>query len=298
MIIFSHRDGHIYKNTKDGSTYTSVTTLIKKYTNEFNADYWSSYKALERIIPSFKFKLKISNGKLENIIARLSDTDFTLFELYKLEILADWARGNEDAQNKGTTIHLEKENNSYSSNYETNPFTLKPSLVFQKQELDYDNYSLCDNLYDLPDGFYPELLIWNEDYKIAGQSDKVFIETVGNTRFVDIDDYKTNKKINYSSFFDTKKKESQKMKFPLQDLMDCNSVHYSLQLSTYGYMLSQMGFVVRNLAITHIDTNKNTEKLISMNYRRHEIEAIMKDLKSKELEKSINSFKTKLKLKL
>ena len=42
---------HKYFNVKDPSiTYISVTTLIEKYGKPYDKEFWSKYKALERIL--------------------------------------------------------------------------------------------------------------------------------------------------------------------------------------------------------------------------------------------------------
>ena len=46
-------EGHKYFNLKDPSIqYTSVTTLIGSYEPEFDKEFVSKYKALERLLPS------------------------------------------------------------------------------------------------------------------------------------------------------------------------------------------------------------------------------------------------------
>ena len=67
---------------------------------------------------------------------------------------------------------------------------------------------------------------------ICGQSDRV--EVVKDT--VEIVDYKTNKEIKKTSFVNWEGK-SQKMIGPCEHLDDCNFNHYSLQLSTYMYIV-------------------------------------------------------------
>jgi hypothetical protein len=48
---------HKYINLKDSSIqYTSVTTLIEKYGKEFDKEFVSKYKALERLIPADNWK--------------------------------------------------------------------------------------------------------------------------------------------------------------------------------------------------------------------------------------------------
>ena len=44
----------------------------------------------------------------------------------------------------------------------------------------------------------------------------------------------TNKEIKKRSFYDKNRKDVQHMKYPLNNIMDCNYWHYTLQLSTYA----------------------------------------------------------------
>lgn len=41
---------HTYFDLKDGSKYTSVTTLIHEYQTPFDSNFWSSYKACEALM--------------------------------------------------------------------------------------------------------------------------------------------------------------------------------------------------------------------------------------------------------
>ena len=61
------------------------------------------------------------------------------------------------------------------------------------------------------------------------------------------------------------------MKPPVNHLMDCNYIHYELQISMYAWMLQQFGFVPRNLAFHHLG-----EK-IELEYRKFEVERIVVD---------------------
>ena len=71
--------------------------------------------------------------------------------------------------------------------------------------------------------------------------------------------HNTNKKIETKSYFDSKNKRNIMMKFPLNNLQDCNYSHYNLQLSTYAYMLTQKHpeFIIEDLVLVHFDHNDN-----------------------------------------
>ena len=41
---------HLYINKKEGYKYISVTTLVGLYEQPYDSDFWSMYKAFERIV--------------------------------------------------------------------------------------------------------------------------------------------------------------------------------------------------------------------------------------------------------
>lgn len=71
--------------------------------------------------------------------------------------------------------------------------------------------------------------------------------------------HNTNEKIDTKSYFDTKLKKSQKLKYPLNDIDDCNFMHYTLQLSTYAWMIQKIDprFNIKSLTLIHIDHDNN-----------------------------------------
>ena len=82
----------------------------------------------------------------------------------------------------------------------------------------------------LDPGVYPEHFIYNDQYTICGQADRVEITNAG---IVNISDYKSNKKIDREGF------RGKKMLRPVQHLDDCHLSHYSLQMSLYMWMILQ-----------------------------------------------------------
>ena len=88
-------------------------------------------------------------------------------------------------------------------------------------------------------------------FRIAGQADLVIIDG----QDVYILDYKTNREIKKTSYFDRKTKKSQMMKYPLNNIQDTNFWHYTLQLSTYAWMIEKQcpGVVIKSLVLIHYD---------------------------------------------
>ena len=46
-----NEESHTYWNENDNAKYISVTTLIERYGQPFDKEFWSAYKALELLIP-------------------------------------------------------------------------------------------------------------------------------------------------------------------------------------------------------------------------------------------------------
>lgn len=67
--------------------------------------------------------------------------------------------------------------------------------------------------------------------------------------------HNTNKRIETKSFFDNKTKKSIMMKYPLNNIQDCNYWHYAMQLSTYAWMMQQLNpeYEIEDLVLVHFD---------------------------------------------
>jgi hypothetical protein len=48
-FIIYNDDEHVYVDTRDNQKCISVTTLIHKFVTPFDGEFWSRYKALERL---------------------------------------------------------------------------------------------------------------------------------------------------------------------------------------------------------------------------------------------------------
>ena len=262
MVVFNEEE-HKYSNVK-GKQYISSTTIIHKYAQEFDGEFWSLYKALERIDINFvKNKSKYAKIKDEAILLKLvpSYIDLDVLDVVKRIILKEWKDKNDKSKVRGTKIHLEKENGSLGKPKES--FEGISYNVNQKTVLDFSNISF-DYLTELKDGYHSELLLWNHDLEIAGMSDVVIIETDKfGDRWVSVLDYKTNREIKQSNKF-------QKMKYPLDHLDDANYFHYTLQLSLYCYLLECMGFKVKHLRLIWINEFSHEIPFV-LQYRKQDV---------------------------
>lgn len=266
-------ENHKYFDVNDESKqYISVTTLIGKYEQEFNKDFWSSYKALEKLLPKDSWQLEkkslLASKKFNKEILSTYDISENDFNKAQQDILDEWDKNNREACERGTKIHSELENSFYKAGKNVN---LQKFGIGGKFECKKDYSDL-----DLEYGVYPEYLIYRESndgiLKIAGQIDCI----VKSGNDIILIDHKTNKKIDLKSGFNTQTKSTAKMKYPLNNLDDCNFWHYTMQLSIYAWMLQKINpnFVIKDLILNHYDHEGNNT-LYHCEYRKHDVEKML-----------------------
>ena len=265
-------ENHCYWNINDNEKYISVTTLIHQFTQPFDKDFWSAYKALEKHIPKDSWAIEkkslLNSKKFDKSILDLYNISELEFNKTQQEILDEWDNENRKSCERGTKIHEELENSFYNNPHN---ISLQKFGIGGKFECKKDYSEL-----DLEYGVYPEYLIYRESddgiLRIAGQVDLIIKS--GNE--ITIVDHKTNKKIEQKSGFNTSTRSNVKMKYPLNNLMDCNFYHYTMQLSTYAWMLQKINpnFIIKDLILNHYDHNgKNT--LYHCEYLKSEVEKML-----------------------
>lgn len=273
-VVYSD-EAHVYIDKTDQQKYVSVTTLIGKYENPFDVFFWSSYKTCEKLMSEETFHVL-----KETLLATKRWTDDMIEKLHLDPIIFDKTRkeiqkGYDDERNKscerGTKIH---------SNFE--------EMYYTSEKQDLKKFGLggvftCKKGYyelDLEKGVYPEFLVSLKSsdgiLRVAGQIDLLIKD--GND--IIIVDYKTNKEIKKHSYFDKNKFSRIMMKYPLNNIEDCNFYHYSLQLSTYAYLLQQIKpeLNIKKLMLIHIDhDDKITE--YTVDYLKNDVERMLKHYK-------------------
>lgn len=165
------------------------------------------------------------------------------------EVKAEWAKAGHDAVTRGTAFHNKMEDQYIKAG------------IWKIEDVDCAVHSspIIEGIkkarpLKLDQGIYPELLVYSHNYKVAGQAD--LVEVVKNT--IHIKDYKTSKEI---------KKESHKhwknghemMCYPLNNFMNSNFWHYSIQLNLYMYMLKahNPNLKIGTMTILHIIPHKD-----------------------------------------
>lgn len=176
---------HKYVNLKDDSIeYTSVTTLIGKYEQEFDKEFVSRYKALERLIPADVWKKEKGgiwkNHRIPKDYLEVHDISEQELNRTQQDILDEWAEINRESCERGTKIHAQLENSFYAAgdNVSLQKFGIGGKFVCKK------NYSELNLEY----GVYPEYLIYYDNPKInlhlAGQID-LLIKNKNEIRIID-----------------------------------------------------------------------------------------------------------------
>lgn len=276
--IAFNEEFHKYFNIKNPEyQYTSVTTLIGKYHDQFDSEFFSKYKALERILQEDflehkrflldrkkKFKLKDWKAFIESI-----DLNWKEFQEEYEGILAEWKATNLEACERGTAFHLDRELEWYDR-YNT--------LVKQRLPVTGDFYCKQGSFeLDKEKAVVPEFLVYYSSpdgiLHMAGQVDLLIKD--GNDIY--ILDYKTNAKgIKDKAFFDVKKKKTVRMHYPIANIEDTTLNHYTLQLSIYAFMLKKLRpeFNIKMLKLIHIAPD-NTETEIEVPYLEKDVMNLM-----------------------
>lgn len=204
-----YEDEHKYTYLEDDGSESeigiSVTSLIDKYTNYFDEEKVAGLKSLKDGIS-------------------------------KDEILARWHYDRDFSCLKGTFTHAYNEYLWKGKSYEYDK-----NLVIEMFDGDVIE-PIWDKLKTISESFYEkfkdnlvpvglEQVIGSKDYNIAGTID--FLAYSKKLDAIIIIDYKTNKEIKDKAF------NNQRMLPPLNNIIDCNYYHYSLQLAIYKYILEQ-----------------------------------------------------------
>lgn len=162
---------------------------------------------------------------------------------------AEWRKGNQTSLDRGTKYHKmmeEKYLNLHKIVYDDVTLNVVPSK--------HDGPIKVGTSMKLEDAVYPELLIWMDSAKLAGQADLVTIKN----GVVDILDYKTNKEIKTQGYKNWDGIESMLL-YPCAHLPECEYSIYSLQLNLYMYMIlrSNPKFKMGSMTLVHVSFDED-----------------------------------------
>lgn len=265
MIIFSE-ETHEYKHLESGTKLIGWTKLISNFSKSFDRENQLTLSAYKILLGDTEYNnlVKSEFGKLydlpqKEVASYLSSIVHEDVSHIKNELSYEWDYSNI----LGSKFHKEQEELSYSRGYEINPFTEEKFNTISLKK-DYDNQSAHDCLIDLEDGYYPELLVWDysmpQSATFVTQIDRCFIETLDGVRYVDVDDYKTNKKRPYKS-------SSSFLKAPLNTINDSSEDKYKLQVMFGAKLMQTHGFTPRYCSFTHyLNYDLNKSKMYPAKY--------------------------------
>lgn len=220
--ITFQEEGHHYFNP-EGQEYSSVSKKLNSIQEPFDRQGIS---------------LNMARGQARKSGRSVQDE--------QVEILSSWDKNLNDSLDKGNWIHDGLENFHKLG-------TCDPKLdpVVKQLKPLYNSYFKV----------YTEVLLFDRENMVAGQTDLVVQRQKGMTGLFDFYDYKTNQKkgIQFDSIGRKKDPWKHYNKFflpPFEHLEDCNYNRYSLQLSMYALMAVRLyGIKVGKLAMIFVDNN-------------------------------------------
>lgn len=198
---------------------TSVTTLINKFKNEFDSDFWSKKIA------------KKENTTQELILKKWKDKAFKSTEIGTAihKIFEDYTNVNYCVTNGKLEFEYKKLNAEFMKD-----FNLKKEVSLKF----INDFFITKRLIPIES----EFIVYNDF--LAGQLDMICKDHENNFYIID---FKTNEKIDTYSY-------GKKMKGIFSEIDDCSYFHYSLQLSIYKKLLKD--YNIDKIFLIHITSEK------------------------------------------
>lgn len=205
------------------------------------------------------------------------------------DILKKWERKRDISASIGTAYHAVREIDDDSNTFYNSSCNIEVCPVENNIKWSIPINQLKNNTE------YRELMIYDMDYMICGQADKVIV--VNNK--INIWDYKTDAEIKFKAF-SSKWVDPAMMLPPLSHLEECNGNIYSIKMSLYMYMLwkSNKGMLKPGdiiLEHVHLKRDPNDDNLpildkngkptvlkiekIKLPYRKQEVINMLKTIK-------------------
>ena len=197
---------------------TSVTTLLSKFKNPFDSEYWSKVIAKREKVTQ------------EEILERWKEKAFKSTEIGTAihKIFEDFTENKYSFLNNELVFDY----NVLKPEYVTD-FNLKKEVALKLLKDKFITKRIIP--------IHTEFIAYN-DY-LAGQIDMIATDSKGNYYILD---FKTNEKIDFEAY------QSKKMLGDLSEIEDCSYYHYCLQLSIYKELLKDIN--IRKMFIIHITT--------------------------------------------
>jgi hypothetical protein len=220
-VIFREH-GHKYIHIERPELkFTSVTTLIKQFHEKFDADTTS--------------------------VKCCSDPKSEYYGMDPEAVAAEWLRYGAECAENGTRLHIYGEELLNKKKNIIVPDL--PKAIHAKAAVDW----LFKNGYELA---MSEMLLYNEAVGVAGSDDIILKKRIYGTKEYEymIYDWKfLSKPVARKSFY-TKRDGYKMMRGPFRYLMDCNWIHYSIQLALYQTLTGDPAKVTEKVLIVVSDT--------------------------------------------
>ena len=170
--IAFEEDAHIYYDvTNPDLKFTSVTTMIHSFTQPFDEQFWSAYKALEKLLPkedwTIEKKALLATKKFSIELLDAYGIAENDFNKEQQAILDAWDNEKRISCERGTKIHAELENSFYNKpkNISLSKYEIGGKFECRKDYTDLD----------IENAVYPEYLISyvtkDKRMAVAGQID-------------------------------------------------------------------------------------------------------------------------------
>lgn len=210
------------------------------------------------------------------------------------ELMKKWENKRNQSARIGTAVHSIKERDMVCGMMDPRYYGVECNV---QQSISLGDAKYSSSISELANNtIYPELMIYDLENMICGQSDKVIIAK----NKINIWDYKTDQEIKFKGF-SSEWTPAARLLGPLSKLEDCNGNHYAIKMSLYMYLLWKANkgrfkpgeIVIEHLHLKRDPNNDNlpvlidgrpiilkTEK-IKLPYLKKEVMAMLKTLKKK-----------------
>jgi len=246
MITLDHTT-HTYSNSGYPNVkYTSVTTVLGMYKDEFDEDFHAS---------------RIAERK----------------GIHKDDVIAEWREINRMANEYGTALHEICERYLLAPNRMYSPRDEFEKLVITelKRVCLAEGLTLTESKYLKPEHIMS--LEFNDEEGVAGTAD-IIEDLPPETQLFNVWDFKTNKRFNYEN------KYGEFLHFPLDHLAHCQYNDYTIQLSVYALMYErETGKKFNRGGLLYWDKTIQEFKLIPITYMKKEAEMLIEHYKMKRM---------------
>ena len=196
-----------------------------------------------------------SDSVIKNIINNYKYNNEPSYIYYKMkpeDIKKLWDNEGNQSSNNGTQLHEDIELFYNEEPHDNSSIEFQYFLNFHEE---HKNELTI---------YRTEFLIFSEIFKITGSIDSLFVNSDGTYT---ICDWKRSKKIKFDSY------NEETMKKPFENLLNCNYVHYSLQLNLYRVILEKFyKFKIRDMFLIVCHPDNENDNYLKINVDRMEEE--------------------------